>query len=203
MCARLNKRKRHIKNLAFGLMLSAIFLAGCNGVPLPEDKPGEARQTDKPISVPENNPGYPLPLFTFIDGGQESKKTPCADFAEGFETDFPVSVSVLYQNVGGGEPYAVADEATIRAVYEALQNIEVTGENGWAHTDDYLTYSFKMNNGNSISFHFQSGSYHGRSDRLFSLSGFGALLEALDYPSDWEPPEEGRPPYANERLVEV
>ena len=180
MRTRLKKRKRQTINLAAGLVLAAVFLSGCMGGLMPGEKP---------VSVPESNPGYPLPLFTFIDGGLENGKTPCADFAQSFDANFPVSVSVLYQNVGGGEPYAVTDEATIRAVFDALQNIEVTGENGWAHTDDYLTYSFGMKDGSSMKFTFQSGCFNGRGERLFSLRGFDALAAALSYPPDWEPPE--------------
>ncbi|MDR0840368.1 MAG: hypothetical protein LBN26_03150 [Christensenellaceae bacterium] len=117
-----------------------------------------------------------------------------------FETDFPVSVSVLYQNVGGGSPYTVTDEATIRAVFAALKNLSVTGEGGFAHTDDYLTYYFTMADGGSMQFTFQSGCYIGHNETLLSLEGFRALTEALSYPPDWQPPEEIRPLYTNERL---
>jgi len=147
-----------------------------------------------------NEPFSQISLFAYIDASIEGDSTPCADFAENFKSNFPVSVSVLYQNVGGGQPYTVTDEKMIRDVFEALKNIEVVEENGMAHTDDYLTYYFTMADNSSIQFTFQSGCYIGRRDNLLSLTGFGALSAALDYPPDWEPPEVIRPLYVNERL---
>ncbi len=99
----------------------------------------------------------PVSLFYFIDAARTDGATPLADFAAGFENNFPESVSVLYQNVSGGSPYTVTDAETIRAVFDALKNITVTGEGGMAHTDDYLTYYFTYEGGGRMSFSFQSG----------------------------------------------
>ena len=203
MRTHLIKRKHYIKNLMAELVLLVILLTGCVGASLPGDNPEgtpkSAGPTNNPISLPENNPSYPLPLFAFIDGIRGDGSTPCADFEESFESNFPVSVSVLYQSIGGGEPYTVTDEATIRAVFYALPNMEVSGENGWARTDDYLTYYFTMKDDRSMRFLFQGNSYNSKGGfgELFSLNGFDALVAALAYP---EPPEEICPLYTNERL---
>jgi hypothetical protein len=165
-------------------------------------------QSDGSISVTVKRKGS-APILVSASPKKTSNGTPLFAYLNNpdvyaldanFETDFPVSVSVLYQNVGGGSPYTATDEATIRAVFAALKNISVTGEAGSAHTDDYLTYYFTMADGGGMEFTFQSGCYIGHNETLLSLEGFNALAEALSYPPDWEPPEEIRPLYANERL---
>ena len=121
-------------------------------------------------------PGTGTPLFAFLDDPEVTA------FAEGFETNFPEAVSVTHYTVDGGKPYEVADEKTIRAVFEALSDMTVLGEcSESAHTDDDLFYQFFMDDGDTIYFEFQSDCLM-IDMRLYHLEGFDALWTALPYP---------------------
>lgn len=119
------------------------------------------------------------PLFEFLNDPAITA------FAQSFETDFPVSVAVLYQNVGGGEPITKDEERVIRAVFTALSKMVVMKEAGPGHTDDYLTYTFRMKDGKSVSFSFQSGMLD-MDMALYEIVGYKELLKALR-PPGWAP----------------
>ena len=110
-----------------------------------------------------------MPLFDYLK---------VREFANNFEKDFPVSVSVCHTTVAGGEPYTSDSESTIRAVFDALDGITVGNEAGSAHTDDYLDYWFTMSDGRTIMFEFQQGKLI-VGGGVYELTGFGALSAAL------------------------
>ena len=112
-----------------------------------------------------------VPLFEFCGITQ---------FADNFETDFPISVSVVHNTIESGTPIIVNSETTIRAVFEALRGITVGGENGSAHTDDHLQYWFTMQDGSRLGFSFQQGQLM-RGNSLYKITGFGKLTSALSY----------------------
>ena len=118
------------------------------------------------------------PLFTYLGAHIEA-------FAENFDTDFPVSVSVRHDTEASGIPFETTRSATIRAVFIALRTITVIGEGGPAHTDDYLVYTFKMADGREYAFSFQQGyllegTSHGQQ---ILIDGFDALAAVLSPPS--------------------
>jgi hypothetical protein len=144
-------------------LVMTFALGGCQG-----SISGEIESTEKPIAR--------VSLFEYI--GDDA-----AAFAERFEEDFPVSVSVRHDTIASGYPYEVKDEETIRAVFEALKNMVVISDNGSAHTDDYLIYRFTTADGDQYSFEFQQGCYLGDGGgRLLGVEGFGALEAALSVP---------------------
>jgi predicted secreted protein len=102
-------------------------------------------------------------------------------FAEHFDEDFPVSVSVRYDGESSGTPFTVTDPEIIRAVFEALRNIIVVGE--WpasGHTDDYLNYYFEMADGRRIyGFEFQDGMLLDARMGLHEIIGFDVLQNVL------------------------
>jgi len=114
----------------------------------------------------------PQPLFEFIG--------PAAmEFAENFENDFPVSVSVRHDYGTSGTPYVSTDKDVILEVASALYCMEVVSDEGWAHTDDFTYYSFNMADGSGISFQFQEGCFVGNEDRKFGVTGYDRLSAAL------------------------
>ena len=119
-----------------------------------------------------------VPLFEYLND------TALISFADNFENDFPLSVSVRYDGEASGEPVTVTEPEVIRMVFEALSNITVLGE--WpesGHTDDYLNYYFEMPNGNIIrGFVFQDGMLLDEWMGLHEITGFDALQEALPDP---------------------
>jgi hypothetical protein len=153
-------KKRFALLAALAVLLA---LAGCR-----DGADSEAGTTTKRVAR--------LPLFEYI--GEDAMA-----FAEHFEDDFPVSVTVRYETVAGGEPYETESRETIRAVFEALRNMTVVSDNGSGHTDDYLTYTFAMIDGRRHVFTFQTGCYLGDRGHLLGVEGFGALQAALSAPS--------------------
>ncbi|MDR2514081.1 MAG: hypothetical protein LBD02_02600 [Christensenellaceae bacterium] len=134
--------------------LLALSLAGCGRLPfLPKERIDQ-------------------PLFVFL--GEEA-------FAEGFEANFPVEVAVSYTSVAGEERRVSSDPQVIRDVFNALKEIVVLSEEGPAHTDDYLDYSFSFADGGGLGFSFQSGMLH-RMETLYALSGMAELENALPPP---------------------
>jgi len=108
-------------------------------------------------------------------------------FAENFDKDFPISVSVRHDGEASGTPVTVTDSETIRAVFEALQKITVLGK--WpvsGHTDDYLYYYFEMPDGRMIyGFEFQDGMLLDSRMGLYEIKGFDMLQYALPDPGAW------------------
>ena len=153
--------------LPFALVLAVIMiLSGCG-----------ARTGNADTHKCRFKPGSGTPLFEYLDNPEVTA------FAEGFETNIPTSVSVTHYMVDGGEPYEVTDEATIRAVFEALSNMTVLGEcSESAHTDDDLFYRFFMEDGSTIYFIFQNDCLMLNGAYLYHVEGFDALWEALPYP---------------------
>ncbi len=119
------------------------------------------------------------PLFEYLNDPA------LTTFAENFETDFPVAVSVRHDGLGGGVPRAATDPKIIRAVFEALRDITVLAE--WpisGHTDDELIYTFQMADGRNIGrFAFQDGMLLDEWMSVYELTGFDALQEALPDPA--------------------
>lgn len=158
----------------FLIMMSGLMVSGFGELRL-IDSDKTAHPTATQTSAATQEPKIDTTLFEFI--GSEKLMT----FAENFEENFPVSVSVLYQSVDGGEPYYATDEATIRAVFEALSRMVVLEEAGWGHTDDYLNYYFEMPDGSTIGgFSFQGGKYLGPRMNLYKVSGFSELYSTLN-----------------------
>jgi len=108
-------------------------------------------------------------------------------FAENFEEDFPISVSVRHDGEASGTPTTVTDPETIRAVFEALRNITVLGD--WpvsGHTDDYLNYYFEMPDGKFVyGFEFQDSMLLDSWMGLHEITGFDTLQRALPDPGVW------------------
>lgn len=105
-------------------------------------------------------------------------------FAENFDKDFPVSVSVRYEGEVGGNPVTITDPEVIRAVFEALQGITVMAErpeNGSRH--DTLRYYFRMADGRDIyNFTFQKDFLLDSRMSLHDILGFDALKAILPDP---------------------
>lgn len=133
-----------------------------------------------------------MPLFDFY-----ANEPGVTAFAENFETDFPVSVTVQYSTVAGGEPVTVTDEQTIRAVFEALSNITVLDEAGGGHTDDELDYYFTMQDGSTVGFTFQEGMLMDDRMMCYNITGFGDLQKAFPWHSGNASVEA---PYVNDTL---
>ncbi|MCL2544442.1 MAG: protease inhibitor I42 family protein [Clostridia bacterium] len=119
-----------------------------------------------------------VPLLEYLDDPALTA------FAERFDEDFPVSVSVRHDGEASGTPVTVTDPEVIRAVFEALGNIVVLGE--WpvsGHTDDYLNYYFEMADGRIMyGFEFQGGMLLDAWMGLHEIIGFDALQNALPSP---------------------
>lgn len=135
-------------------------------------------------------------IYTIPGNGEESSTSlleflndpALFTFAERFEEDFPVSVSVCHDGEASGVPVTSTDPQTIHGVFEALCQITVLGE--WplsSQEDDYLQYSFAMANGSVIhGFQFQDGMLlHGWKASLYQIAGFDALQEVLADPGLW------------------
>lgn len=133
-----------------------------------------------------------ITLFVFYMNDPE-----IAAFVENFETDFPVSVSVRYQTVAGGEPVTATDEQTIRAVFDALSNMMVVDEAGGGHTDDYLDYYFTMQDGSTVGFTFQEGMLLDDRMMRYNVKGFRELEQAFPWYSENASVEA---PYVNDLL---
>lgn len=113
------------------------------------------------------------PIFEFIN--DEMVK----DFAENYESNPPVSVTVRYDTVGDGTPDTHTDKETIDAVYKAISTMTVGKSLGSGHTDDYLNYTFKMADNTSITFEFQEGALLMPGMELYEVTNFDALYKAL------------------------
>ncbi|MDL2238436.1 hypothetical protein LJC56_11540 [Christensenellaceae bacterium OttesenSCG-928-K19] len=162
--------KRKTVCLLIASMLLCFCVAGCSAPFLNTGGQNLTPTTSEKI-------GEGTPLFEYLDDPQ------ILLFAENFEDNVPVSISVLYQTEAGGEPYTVTDEETIRSVFEALQSMMVLGEAGSGHTDDYLNYYFEMADGTIIGgFEFQGGMYLDSRMGLHEVTGFAQLQATLSYP---------------------
>ena len=133
------------------------------------------------ISDPAGLPQEGIPLLEYLNDPI------LIAFAENFQEDFPVSVSVRHDGEASGTPVTATDSETIRAVFEALVNITVWGE--WpvgGHTDDYLNYYFEMFGGRMIyGFEFQNGMLLDSRMGLHEITGFDTLQRALPDPGAW------------------
>ena len=131
------------------------------------------------ITIPDDDCKSGVPLLEHFNNPALTA------FAENFDTDFPMSVSVQHDGEASGEPVTVTDSEVIHAVFEALRNITVLGD--WPKsgtTDDYLNYYFEMQDGRIISgFRFQDSMLLDEWMGLYEISGFDALQEAL--PDPW------------------
>lgn len=115
-----------------------------------------------------------VPLFAYLNDPELNA------FAENFERDFPVSVSVRHDTEGSGAPVTSADPETIRAVFKALSEMTVLPRTEGGHTDDYLYYIYTMADGRTIwTCTFQSGMLLDGDMWLHALTGYDALIEAL------------------------
>jgi len=135
-------------------------------------------KTDEIGVIPDDDNKLGVPLLEFIN------KPSLIEFAENFDNNFPVSVSVRHDGEASGEPVTATDPDVIRSVFDALCNITVLEE--WHEsgaTDDYLNYYFEMPNGDMIwDFVFQKGMYLDGWMGLYVITGFENLQEALKDP---------------------
>ncbi|MDR3051648.1 MAG: hypothetical protein LBU67_07990 [Oscillospiraceae bacterium] len=110
------------------------------------------------------------PLFAFC--GAE-------DIAARIAADPPSCVSVCLYTIAGGPPYVTEDAAAVRRVIDALAGMTVLEPSGTGHTDDYLVYTAEWTDGTKFTVTFQTGMLLDEKDRLYSVSGFDALMQAL------------------------
>ena len=94
------------------------------------------------------------------------------EFAENFERDFPMAVSVTDLTVAGGLWTTSYDEALIREAFEALNGIQILEGRETAHTDDYVETMFTMTDGRAFTFSFQKG--------CFLMGGMQAEVSGYD-----------------------
>ncbi len=163
------------KKILCSLFIAVLAASLCGCVPF-FGLQRESPPTEMPTGALEENPGIlAVPLFEYLGSG-------AVEFAENFVNDFPVSVTVQYQTVAGGQPHTVTDEYTIRAVFDALKNMAVLDDAGSGHTDDYLRYWFTMEDGREVGgFEFQQGLYLDGQMGLHNVTGFDTLWAALPY----------------------
>lgn len=148
--------------IALALAAAMCFsMAGSDGNRMRADQPG-------------------IPLFEHLNDPA------LAAFAQSFEANFPVSVSVRHDGEASGTPVTVTAPETIRAVFEALRQITVLCEAPVSgHTDDCLNYYFEMADGSVVyGFQFQDGMLLDEWMGLHVITGFDALQEALADPGE-------------------
>ena len=178
--------------IIFALILALTRLVGCTGGDSTDESvapisivvgyPNEKGDTDIGEDNSTDTDGdaaiYGIPLLEHLNDQA------LLIFAENFENDFPLSVSVRSDGEASGVPVTVTEPEVIRAVFEALCSITVLGE--WpesGHTDDYLNYYFEMPNGSFIhGFVFQNGMLLDGWLGLYEITGFDALQEVLPAP---------------------
>jgi len=98
---------------------------------------------------------------------------------ERIAADPPSLASVCLYTVAGETPFVTEAEGTVRRVAEALREMVVFEAYGSGHTDDYLEYTIEWEDGTKFSATFQTGMLLGGRMELYPVTGFDALLLAL------------------------
>ncbi|MGN0262597.1 MAG: hypothetical protein ACI4B9_07160 [Eggerthellaceae bacterium] len=88
----------------------------------------------------------------------------------------PQSANVMYDQMGSRPDVDVADEETIRRIYEGLCRIEVLGETDMSVTDCYHHIIFTLQDGTQVRFAFESEGILDCGDGLrYSVTGGSEL----------------------------
>ena len=115
------------------------FFGGGQGGDLDDDgtpKIGEVLKGSNPILV-----------FDKSDGARQ--------LMTAFDEGTIVSAEVLYDQMGGNEPYKTTDQEEIRTIYKGLKNITVKGKSNMSVTDCYHYVFFTFEDGSSYGYRFE------------------------------------------------
>ena len=77
-------------------------------------------------------------------------------FGRRVQGELPVQAIACWQGEGGGEPVGFTDPAEIRALFNALASVRLTGYAELVRTDDYTSFSFTFADGSAQVFSFDS-----------------------------------------------
>ena len=105
-------------------------------------------------SVKELKDGNPILIFD---------KRDCAKaLLQAYDNDQVVSVTVLYDQMGGNEPYESDDPTVITNIYKNLKNIVVGDETGESLTDSYhfVDFAFSEDSTGKLTPADEDGRYH-------------------------------------------
>lgn len=129
------------KILAF--MLTAIFMfTGCSTK--------KARWIEQPPDI-KRFPHGSGSLFSFTGNDKGSLE-------DSFELNFPLAVSVRLHTSTNSDVVETKDRETIRTVFYAIKDIQVTGQ-APKYSDDYIIYTFTTADNKSYSYAFADGMY--------------------------------------------
>ena len=145
--------------LAVG-MPKGFFGGGGQGGDLDDDgtpKIGEVLKGSNPILV-----------FDKSDGAKQ--------LMTAFDEGTIVSAEVLFDQMGGNEPYQTTDQEEIRIIYKALKNITVKGKSEMSVTDSYHYVFFTFEDGSSYGYRFEGTSLLCYGEDNYDIEGGGELF---------------------------
>lgn len=173
---------KNYKHLIPALLILTLGLLTACGQTEPEPEPTAAPAELTEISdnsiLSFNNDEGSAELIRFFEDG-----------------NIPEEANILYDQMGANPDITIRDAETIRALYDLLRAVEVTGETNESITDCYHHIQFKLAEDHYVYYSFEGSEIWCYGTRHYSIRNSGKLFSLMrelteEYCQSWEDEEE-------------